>query len=325
MDKKSQLEVWAAKRVKAWGKPQPDDYDFRIWTPGASTKLLEAGCIYEYARESSKLRGLLLLIDDAQKRSDLGYSSYEGLRQEHVVHRIGSAVYWLADFADRLADNVSFAELVRTSRESVEQSLVQQPLRFPLTAILFAPPSPDEERMPWPWKPWSQFYPEALKSVAAGEDIRMPERQLSAYGSEKIAIEIRWADFTDTQIAREMKRFVESWRPQNENCKAPTQERRPRAIIGSHLKDLSVMRIWKRESKTWDRLRSVAKICRYKACVSESAEYETRRRNWRPKESMAPAAKTEMSKARTRALEYFQSLFPGEQPSNCPVKTRHRS
>jgi hypothetical protein len=44
-----------------------DDYDFR-WIKGASKGLLEAGCIYEYARESRKLRCLLVLMDPKRKR-----------------------------------------------------------------------------------------------------------------------------------------------------------------------------------------------------------------------------------------------------------------
>ena len=58
---------WAADHVTPWGKVQKDDYDFR-WTNGAAKELLEAGCIYEYARESRKLRCLLVLMDPGRKR-----------------------------------------------------------------------------------------------------------------------------------------------------------------------------------------------------------------------------------------------------------------
>jgi hypothetical protein len=57
----------AAERVPPWGKVQKDDYDFR-WINGAPKQLLEAGCIYEYARESRKLRGLLVLLNPERKR-----------------------------------------------------------------------------------------------------------------------------------------------------------------------------------------------------------------------------------------------------------------
>src|SRR5207249_7407852 len=59
-DEEKELERRAAERLRPWGKPQSDDYDFRSWTKkDASKELLEAGCFYEYARESRKLRGLL--------------------------------------------------------------------------------------------------------------------------------------------------------------------------------------------------------------------------------------------------------------------------
>ena len=50
-----QLERWAADRVKVWGDLQKDDYDFRNWAKDASKQLLQAGSVYEYARESRKL------------------------------------------------------------------------------------------------------------------------------------------------------------------------------------------------------------------------------------------------------------------------------
>src|SRR6266851_1812955 len=70
-DQQTKLERWAAQRVKPWSKPQRDDYDFRSWTKGASKELLEAGCIYEYARESRRLRCLVALMNPARRRMDL--------------------------------------------------------------------------------------------------------------------------------------------------------------------------------------------------------------------------------------------------------------
>ena len=62
---------WAADRVMPWGKVQKDDYDFR-WTNGAAKQhMLEAGCIYEYSRESLKLRGLLELMNPGRDREPL--------------------------------------------------------------------------------------------------------------------------------------------------------------------------------------------------------------------------------------------------------------
>jgi hypothetical protein len=57
------LETWAADRVKTWGEPNADDYDFRSWAKDASKNHLQAGAVYEYARESRKLRCLLALTN----------------------------------------------------------------------------------------------------------------------------------------------------------------------------------------------------------------------------------------------------------------------
>jgi hypothetical protein len=64
-----QLESWAADRVKHWPrKLQIEDYDFRGWARGASKNCLHAGAVYEYTRESRKLRCLLALMNPKRSR-----------------------------------------------------------------------------------------------------------------------------------------------------------------------------------------------------------------------------------------------------------------
>jgi hypothetical protein len=63
------LEKSAADRVRPWPrKLQADDYDFRSWALGANKNCLHAGTVYEYARESRKLRCLLALMDSKRPR-----------------------------------------------------------------------------------------------------------------------------------------------------------------------------------------------------------------------------------------------------------------
>src|SRR5436190_1642441 len=62
------LETWATDRVKAWGEPKADDYDFRAWAKDAGKNPLKAGAIYEYTRESRKLRCLLALMNPKRSR-----------------------------------------------------------------------------------------------------------------------------------------------------------------------------------------------------------------------------------------------------------------
>src|SRR5438874_2170885 len=63
-----QLQCGAIDRLKAWGELQEDDYDFHSWAKGASKNCLSAGAVYEYARESRKLRCLLALMNPKRTR-----------------------------------------------------------------------------------------------------------------------------------------------------------------------------------------------------------------------------------------------------------------
>jgi len=45
------LDSFGADRVKQWKGLREDDYNFRSWAKGAGRERLEAGCLYEYARE----------------------------------------------------------------------------------------------------------------------------------------------------------------------------------------------------------------------------------------------------------------------------------
>jgi hypothetical protein len=67
--RQKQLETWATDRVKPWSrKLRVDDYDFRSWATRASKNCLQAGAVYEYARESRKLRALLVLMNPNRHR-----------------------------------------------------------------------------------------------------------------------------------------------------------------------------------------------------------------------------------------------------------------
>lgn len=67
-DGQRRLEFWAADHVKPWGELQADDYNFRSWAKGASKNCMQAGAVYEYARESRKLRCLLALMNPKRPR-----------------------------------------------------------------------------------------------------------------------------------------------------------------------------------------------------------------------------------------------------------------
>ena len=150
--RQKKLEHWAADRVKSWADPKENDYDFSIWAKDASKQLLQAGAVYEYARESRKLRCLLALmnpkrprnaweimrpasidgrapepgeIDSYPAEASWLHCSFEDLDEHDAERALGGFLYCLCDLADFLADNVSFRELFRrperpyTSKERV--------------------------------------------------------------------------------------------------------------------------------------------------------------------------------------------------------------
>ena len=314
-------ERWAAECVKPWGKPRRDDYDFHSWAKGAPKELLEAGCIYEYARELRKLRCLLVLMSAAKKRRDSESCSFEGLRQDDAHRALsGHLLYWLMEFADHLVDNKSFAELVRTRGHAVERYRAAHRLNFPqLRAIQLAIPHHGHSGQSWvPWPPvsWPKLEGCAVGRItftSEGPVTSSPKRYIHHDGSETIAIQIRWGDFTDKEIGNEMRNFARTHRPTNHSCKQPKRQgKRPQITTLSYLKALSVMRIYRREHKPWKRLDLVAKLCRYKGCVKELAAYKERCRSGHGDEPMSNSAKVEMSKAFDRALNFLQAHFPCE-------------
>jgi hypothetical protein len=64
------LETWAANRVEPWGQPGENDYSFWSWATSLQAGGEAAGCIYEYARESRKLRCLLAVMNPKRPRKD---------------------------------------------------------------------------------------------------------------------------------------------------------------------------------------------------------------------------------------------------------------
>ena len=82
--------------------------------------MLLAGCVYENARESWKLRCLLVLIDSCLKKVQglefLGLS-FAGLRYCDALDELGGWFGWLRRFSHELADNVSYAELKSSKLE----------------------------------------------------------------------------------------------------------------------------------------------------------------------------------------------------------------
>lgn len=300
---------------------------------GATRELLQAGCIYEYARESPKLRGLLVLMNPNRKREPFEIEtrprsgkqrhlpcSFEGLREKDARHTLGHAMLrWLSGLADELADNESFTELLRTSEKQLERSLPKLQFHRPLSAAIDLPISfPFEGQLPWPLQTFSS----TIRKMKAGEGLDLFRRSNRPDpeddGSEMIAVVIRWRDFRNSEIAKGMRGFAESNRPPSEP-EPKRKGQKPEETIRANLKALSVMRIWKRFPKARDlgkRICETAKYAQYQSVLKEAAEYKTRSWQGHSDTAKSKAAQVQMYNARNRALSYFQMLFPSQKPSN---------
>lgn len=309
-----ELEAWLDRRVKRWSKPEESDYDFSSWIK--SKELLEAGCIYEYARESWQTRCWLALMNESydRERAKLVNPAWA----KAAPDTFPTTLRWLTGFANELADNMSFDDLLRTKRRKVMRSLAKHPIHPPKPkAIGLAHPKlGDAGPPPWPWQPWSVFTPSGTIDLDRPLPKVFNRPSCDTHGSEKLAVLIQWRNFTDSEICKEMKRFAALHRPESEP-EPKRKGKKPKDTIRSYMKALSVLRIRKlHERNPWKRLELVAEVCGYKDCKREWAAYKERCRRGHAKEPMSQGAKSEMGNACKRALSFFQGLFPAEAPSN---------
>jgi hypothetical protein len=268
---REELESWAVKRLKLWGTPRQDDYDFRSWAKGASKNCLHAGVAYEYARESRKLRCLVALMNPKRRReaweivrpgliegrtpepADIDSypaeanwlpCSFEHLTKYDAERALRGFLYCLVDLADDLADNVSFGELYRTKRDELEKAfgglneLTRVREEFGHFMPIFAPVDVATRS-------------EAEKATVL-ETIGRDEQRL-IHGepcSEVIAIRVRWR-FTNSDIAAGLKKIVCEHRPQNNAYKARQPKKGSRRDSATARLDyLSAMRLASHLPKT---------------------------------------------------------------------------
>jgi hypothetical protein len=309
--RQKEREKEADEHLTPWAKPQKDDYGFfQNWAKGASEERLQAGHIWEYARESRKLRGLLWLMKHKPEAAfinplfNMAIFWFEGLCEYDARRVLGGWFKWLAYLADDLAENISFEKLVNERPDELVRAFRSVPSHefFQANAVEFA----------------STIAPFS----ALGAPITLldtPERERVCYdGSEVIALRIPWGGLRNGQIGKEMGKFAALHRPANESCKEP--RRRP-STFRSYLKALSVMRIWKlHKGKPWRRLELVAEVCGYKDCKREWAAYKRRCKGGHGDAPMSKAAQVEMTRARQLALSVFHCLFPRETPENYSVR-----
>jgi hypothetical protein len=209
--------------------------------------------MYEYARESRKLRCLLALMDPKRHREQWETSlslpsSFRGLDQAEAEAVLGGWLYCLSDLAGYLNANVSFADLFRTKRHELEKAFggLDRQIR-----------TKDGEPLPLLWNvqhahrnflrvPPIMFGSESERRLATvGQSVTKSERVILDKGAEIVTIKIRWGQFTDKEIGEAMRDFADKWRPNDAACVEP--DRRKEAIrrtqLLSWLDALSAMRL----------------------------------------------------------------------------------
>jgi hypothetical protein len=258
------LETWAANRVKEWHELQENDYNFRSWAKDASKNRLQAGAVYEHARESRKLRCLLALMNPKRPRETWEIvrpgsidgrapepgeidsypaeanwlpSSFEDLNERDAERALGDFLYCLCDLADYLADNISFGELFLTKHDELEKAFggldkllrVKREFRYFLPvvdAVEVATQSEAQQATVW------ETVSDAEKRIITGKAC-----------SEVIAIQIHWR-FTDSEIMAALKRFIPALRSRDDAYKARQRKKGSRLdSIRRALDCLSAMRL----------------------------------------------------------------------------------
>jgi hypothetical protein len=201
---------WAAIHVVPWSELRTDDYDFRPWAKNASDELLNAGCFYEFARESHLYRCWLVLGTRHKPKELCGTISLIEFKGSSAAYQYlfeSGWATWLDNFADQLISNKPFAELLRTSKSEVQKSL------------------------------------EAIPSYCLiPKAVELPRGHTKYPGLQIIEIQICWRYYTDTDIGKGMKELAKKLRP----AQWPSPQRRgtgKATSIVAFLDGLSAMRL----------------------------------------------------------------------------------
>jgi hypothetical protein len=217
-------ELWRgfAEALTDWGELQEADCKFGSWAKKENPRQLNAGCLYEYARESRIFR--CLLVKESTPREKLWWPPFalEFKGDSSGFHHLSMSGWrrWLCGFADELIANKSFADLLSATPDKVKESL--DVLR---SYSLFPKPVELAER------PVRSFF----WSKQSGSGIYP--------GLEELRIRVCWRHYRNDQIGEEMKRLAKDRRPREEP-EPPTKKGRGKATsVIAFLDWLSAMRL----------------------------------------------------------------------------------
>lgn len=255
---KSQLIRWSECRSEDCSFHQAGDCSFlRAEVEGAdrekqSRELLLAATLYEYARESRKLRGLLFVSARcATQRKPYQPPMFEGLGEPMADKALGGWFWFLREFAAELKANTSFNQLWRDQRERVEQALWWFPKSKTGTMRLLRPTTlPQGYSFPVP--PVGLAFEVERPNATAWEAVELrrppkskglPERARSFAqdGVEVLVVTVNWGNFDNRTLGESFARLAGRIRPKR--CPEPkTQGHNQHSEFLTPLKELAAMR-----------------------------------------------------------------------------------
>jgi hypothetical protein len=320
-NQQQKLELQAAERVVSWTGLAPNDYNFRSWATARNQPLIRAGCVYEYARESRKLRCLLVLINSALQKAKQSERerkqsqpfrvlslSFEGLRYKDALLQLGGWFGWLRLFTDQLADNTSFAGLCEKNDKQVNDSLGRLP-QFFLAPKAVEIALPDLNATP--------IEPRLLSpSQAPNAHHRNVENDVT------VTIRIRLRDFTNREIGRAMEELASMLRPSTE--KEPTRQGTgKRDSPRSWLDAVSAMRLASHYPKTFSlelirrRRKTSARGTETALSIFEDVRLGSIRPGLTKRKIRGALSQNELDRYAARARRQFAHSFPfGEAAAN---------
>ena len=272
------LELWARSQVKPWGELVEADYDFRSWVDPLSCKdnrndhrTLWLGTIYEYARESRKLRGLLAIknlprVDSKSSKKNsndhlplwvkyarergkvreesLICQSFEGLTEARAASGRGSFYVRYRELASELVANEPFAKV---SEQRCNQAL-ETPIGPKTTGQIYFERAGVNEGLALDLQTATTletFVDESRKVDAESASDSQPfrERHFTKRGEETIAVRVNWKDYTDKELGQAFENFAKDYRPVK-RFPAPTRKGRGKSTtLLAALDGLSAMRL----------------------------------------------------------------------------------
>jgi len=231
-------EARARVQVKPWRSITRNDYDFpwaqEFSEPQGKRRAVSAenrlrlllGALYEYARESHRLRGLLALVDPQRKQKrweDDCPESFDGLTSNDAEGKLSYRYFFLRELAPELVSNTPFAQVseqrfktavrIMGQHEVVGAHFINEPLVRPAEDYLLPVASTFETLA---------GITELVEDEQTGDMHERPRyRQWMKDStgndcSEAIAIVINWRDASDKDLATAFKDFCATYRPKEQ-------------------------------------------------------------------------------------------------------------